>query len=98
MCLAGLPDDSTAPRVCTHTLMFSEPARDETAFSRLQQTPAIGIEEEKEDHAKSHDVHINQHHHCAVIETPAMAQAAYGVPGSEEGGEGRNEQLQRGTI
>jgi hypothetical protein len=50
----------------------------------------VGVEEEEENHAESHEVHVDEKQDATVVEAPASLHAADGVRsagGSEEGGE-----------
>ena len=47
----------------------------------------VGIEEEKEDHAKGHEVHVDEKEDSTVVEAPAGLHAADGVGGTCDGGE-----------
>jgi hypothetical protein len=48
----------------------------------------IGVEEKEEDHAESHEVHVDEEQDTAMIEAPSTLHAADGVDGSSEGDEG----------
>ena len=51
----------------------------------------IGVEEEEEDHAEGHEVHVDEEEDTAVVEAPAWLHAADGVDGAggcDEGGHG----------
>jgi hypothetical protein len=65
---------------------------------RLQKPSGIRVQQQKQDHAQRQDVRVNQHHHRAVIKTPALLQAANGVPGAQRSNQCRDEQLKRCTI
>lgn len=47
----------------------------------------IRVEEQEEDHAQSHEVHVDQQENAAVVEAPAPLHAAYRVDGASEGDE-----------
>jgi hypothetical protein len=47
----------------------------------------VGIEEEEEDHAEGHEVHVDEQEDAAVIEAPAALHAANRVGSSGGGGE-----------
>jgi hypothetical protein len=48
----------------------------------------VGVEEEEEDHAEHHEIHVDEEEDAAVVETPAPLHAADGVCGAGGGGEG----------
>jgi hypothetical protein len=57
----------------------------------------IGVEEEKENHAESHEVHVDEKEDATVVETPAPLHAADGVRSSGGGGEGGEDEERSGV-
>jgi hypothetical protein len=54
---------------------------------------SVGVEEEEEDHAEGHEVHIDEEEDATVIEAPAPLHATDGVRRAGGGGEsGENEE------
>ena len=60
----------------------------EAALVRGGDPKGVGVEEEEEDHAEGHEIHVDEKEDAAVIETPAPLHAANGVRGAGGGGEG----------
>jgi hypothetical protein len=52
----------------------------------------VGVEEEEEDHAEGHEVHVDEEEDAAVIEAPTALHAANGVSGAGGGGECREDE------
>ena len=48
----------------------------------------VGVEEEEEDHAEGHEIHVDEKEDAAVIEAPASLHATNGVCSASGGGEG----------
>ena len=48
----------------------------------------VGVEEEEENHAEDHEIHVDEKDDTAVIEAPAPLHASDGVRGAGGGGEG----------
>jgi hypothetical protein len=48
----------------------------------------VRVEEEEENHAYGHEVHVDEKQDATVIEAPAGAHAANGVDGAGEGEDG----------
>ena len=48
----------------------------------------VGVEEEEENHAESHEIHVDEKEDATVIEAPAPLHAANGVGGAGGRGEG----------
>jgi hypothetical protein len=48
----------------------------------------VGVEEEEENHAEGHEVHVDAEDDAGVIEAPASLDAADGVEGAKDGEEG----------
>ena len=64
----------------------------------LRGDPAsVGVEEEEEDHADGHEVHVDEEEDSAVVEAPAPLHATNGVRGAGGGGEG-GEDEDRGAV
>ena len=45
----------------------------------------VGVEEEEEDHAEGHEVHVDEQEDAAVIEAPASLHATDRVGGAGDG-------------
>jgi hypothetical protein len=52
----------------------------------------VGIEEQEEDHAERHQVHVDEEENATMIEAPAALHATDGVGGAEDGDEGGNDE------
>jgi hypothetical protein len=48
----------------------------------------VGVEEEEEDHAEDHEIHVDEKEDAAVVEAPAPLHATNRVRGAGGGGEG----------
>ncbi len=48
----------------------------------------VGVEEEEEDHAEGHEIHVDEEEDAAVVEAPAPLHATNGVRSAGGGGEG----------
>jgi hypothetical protein len=57
----------------------------------------VGVEEEEENHAEGHEVHVDQENDAAVVEAPAPLDAANGVCGAGGGGEGGEDEERSGV-
>jgi hypothetical protein len=57
----------------------------------------VGVEEEEENHAESHEIHVDEKEDATVIEAPAPLHAANGVGGAGGRGEG-GEDEDRGAV
>ena len=58
----------------------------------------IGVEEEEEDHAEGHEVHIDEEEDTAVVEAPAGLHAADGVDGASDCSEGGHGEKYGGAV
>jgi hypothetical protein len=58
----------------------------------------VGIEEEEEDHAEGHEVHVDAEEDAAVVEAPAGLHAADGVDGAGDGGYGGKDEQRRSAV
>jgi hypothetical protein len=58
----------------------------------------VGIEKEEEDHAKGHEVHIDEEEDSPVVEAPARLHAADGVGSASDGGERREDKERCGSV
>jgi hypothetical protein len=47
----------------------------------------VGVKEEEENHAESHEVHVDEKKDAAVVEAPAALHATDSVGGAGDGGE-----------
>ena len=57
---------------------------------RRRDPEGVGVEEKEENHAESHEVHVDEKEDATMVEAPAPLHAADGVGsagGSGEGGE-----------
>ena len=57
----------------------------------------VGVEEEEEDHAEGHEIHVDEEEDAAVVEAPAPLHAANRVGGAGGGGEGGEDEDGRGV-
>ena len=57
----------------------------------------VGIEEEEEDHAEGHEIHVDEKEDAAVVEAPAPLHATDGVRGAGGGGEGGKDEKGSGV-
>ena len=58
----------------------------------------VGVEEEEEDHAEGHEVHVDAEEDAAVVEAPAGLHAADGIDGAGDGGQGGEDEQRRGAV
>ena len=58
----------------------------------------VGVEEEKEDHAVGHEVHVDTEDDAGVVEAPALADAADGIRGAGEDEEGGEDEPESGAV
>ena len=58
----------------------------------------VGVEEEEEDHAESHEVHIDEENDAGVVEVPAPLHASDCVDGSGSCSQGREGQQHGGVV
>jgi len=58
------------------------------SLSRRGDPEGVRVEEEEENHAQGHEVHVDEEEDATVIEAPAALHAADGVCGAGGGGEG----------
>jgi hypothetical protein len=59
---------------------------------------SVRVEEEEENHAESHEVHIDQEQDAAVVEAPARLHATNRVNCAEDGGQGGDDEERSGAI
>jgi len=57
----------------------------------------VGVEEEEENHAEGHEIHVDEKEDATVIEAPAPLHASDGVRGAGGGCEGGEDQ-DRGAV
>jgi hypothetical protein len=57
----------------------------------------VGVEEEEENHAEGHEIHVDEKEDATVIEAPAPLHATDGVRGAGGSGEG-GEDEDRGAV
>src|ERR1700733_12646963 len=58
----------------------------------------VGIEEEKDDHADGHEIHVDQENDAGVVEAPAALEAAGGVGDAEDGEDHGEDEQRRGAV
>jgi hypothetical protein len=58
----------------------------------------IRIEEEEEDHAEGHKVHVDAEDDAGVVEAPAALDAADGIHGAEDGDQSGKKDEEVGTA
>ncbi len=58
----------------------------------------VGIEEEEENHAEGHEIHVDEQKDAAVVEAPASLHAADGVRGAGDGEESGEDEKRRGVV
>jgi hypothetical protein len=58
----------------------------------------VRVEEEEEDHAESHEVHVDEEKDSAVVEAPARLHAAEGIDCAGDSDESGNNEEGRGAI
>jgi hypothetical protein len=64
----------------------------EFALSRGGDPKGVGVEEEEENHAEGHEIHVDEKKDATVVEAPAPLHAANGVCGACGGGEDREDE------
>jgi hypothetical protein len=65
---------------------------------RRRYPAGVGIEEEEENHAQGHQVHVDEEENTTVVEAPARLHAADGVDGAGDSGEGRENEERCGAV
>ena len=58
----------------------------------------VRIEEEEDDHADGHEIHVDEEDHACVVEAPAALEAAGGVGGAEDGEDDGEEEQGSGAV
>jgi hypothetical protein len=58
----------------------------------------VGVEEEEEDHAESHEVHVDEENDAGVVEVPAPLHASDCVDGAGHCSQGREGQQHSGVV
>jgi hypothetical protein len=58
----------------------------------------IRIEEEEDDHADGHEVHVDEQDDAGMVEAPAALEAASGVGGAQDGEDNREDEQRRGAV
>jgi hypothetical protein len=58
----------------------------------------VGVKEEKENHAKGHEIHVDQKKDSAMVKAPAALHATDGVGGAGDGGECGEDEERSGVI
>ena len=59
---------------------------------------SVGVEEEEENHAESHEVHVDAEDDASVIEAPAALHATDGVGGAGDGEEDGKDEEGSGAV
>jgi hypothetical protein len=67
------------------------------ALGRGRDPEGVGVEEEEEDHAEGHEIHVDEKDDATMIEAPAPLHATNGVGGAGDGREG-GEDEDRGAV
>jgi hypothetical protein len=68
-----------------------------STLARGGEPEGVGIEEEEEDHAEGHEIHVDEKEDAAVVEAPTALHAANGVGGAGGGGEGGEDEAGSGV-
>jgi hypothetical protein len=58
---------------------------------------SVWVEEQEENHAEGHEVHVDQEQDAAVIEAPPSLHATDGVDGADEGNESGEDEERSGV-
>jgi hypothetical protein len=58
----------------------------------------VGVEEEEENHAEGHEVHIDQKEYAAMVETPARLHATDRIDRAGDGGKGGKDKEESGAV
>jgi hypothetical protein len=58
----------------------------------------VGVEEEEENHAEGHQVHVDQEEDSAVVKAPARLHATNRVDRAEDGGQGGDDEKRSGAV
>jgi hypothetical protein len=59
---------------------------------------SVGVEEEEENHAEGHEVHVDQEENAPVVEAPASLHAADSVRGAGDCDQGGNDEEWSGMV
>lgn len=59
---------------------------------------SVGVEEEEENYAESHEVHVDQEEDAPVVEAPTPLHAANCVRGADDCNEGGNDEECGGVV
>jgi hypothetical protein len=59
---------------------------------------SVGVEEEEENHAEGHEVHVDQKEDAPVVETPSPLHAADCVCSAGDGDQGGNDEEWSGMV
>jgi hypothetical protein len=65
---------------------------------RRSDPAGVGVEEEEEDHAEGHEVHVDAEDDAGVIEAPAALHATDGVGGASDGEEDGKDEEGSGVV
>jgi hypothetical protein len=58
----------------------------------------VWVEEQEENHAEGHEVHVDQEKDTTMIEAPAALHAAHGVGGAEDGDQRGKDEERSGVV
>ena len=58
----------------------------------------VGVEEQEENHAKSHEVHVDQEENTAMVEAPPALHATDSVGGAQDGDERGKDEERSGAV
>jgi hypothetical protein len=78
--------------------LFCDSERAALALLRGGDPAGVGVEEEEENHAEGHEVHVDAEEDASVVEAPAGLHAADGVDGAGDGGQGGEDEQRRGAV
>ena len=67
-------------------------------LARRGDPAGVGVEEEEENHAEGHEIHVDEQKDAAMVETPTALHAANGVRGARHGEECRENEKQGGAV
>jgi hypothetical protein len=59
---------------------------------------SVGIEQKEEDHAESHEVHVDEEQDSSVVEAPAALHATDSVGGACDRGDSRQNEKRSGAV
>jgi hypothetical protein len=77
---------------------FFDSGRATLALLRGGDPAGVGVEEEEENHAEGHEVHVDAEEDACVVKAPTGLHAADGVDGAGDGGQGGEDEQGRGAV